>query len=73
MFFSINILDENDSPPVLQFAKGIIQISEYHDLDEPVTQIKATDADDSSTLNGRVEFKLVGGTGKGDNFYPHIS
>lgn len=62
---SINILDENDSPPVLQYTKGSIQISEYHDLDEQVAQIKATDADDSSTLNGMVEFKLVDGTGKG--------
>lgn len=30
-----------------------------------MVQIKATDADDSTTLNGMVDFKLVDGTGKG--------
>lgn len=62
---SINILDENDSPPVLQYPHGAIQISEYHDLADQVAQIKATDADDPTTLNGMVDFKLVDGTGKG--------
>lgn len=61
---SIEILDENDSPPVLHYATGVVQISEYHDLADQVTQIRATDADDASTGNGRVEFRLTGGTGR---------
>lgn len=60
---SINILDENDSPPVLQYPSAPIQISEYHDQAEQIAHIRATDADDPATPNGRIEFRLVGGTG----------
>lgn len=60
---SINILDENDSPPVLQYPSAPIQISEYHDQTEQIAHIRATDADDPATPNGRIEFRLIGGTG----------
>lgn len=68
-FNSIKVLDENDSPPILQYPKNLISISEYHDMGEPVAQVKATDADDPMTLNGQVEFNVAGGTGKGNNIH----
>lgn len=44
-----------------------IQISEYHEIAEPVAHIRATDADDPDTPNGRLEFRIADGTG-GDLF-----
>uniref|UniRef100_A0A1B0CCE9 Putative cadherin egf lag seven-pass g-type receptor n=1 Tax=Lutzomyia longipalpis TaxID=7200 RepID=A0A1B0CCE9_LUTLO len=55
----IKIIDENDSPPVLHFPVGCVQITEYHDLREFIAKIKATDADDPKTPNGVVEFELL--------------
>ncbi|GAB0096475.1 Cadherin [Sergentomyia squamirostris] len=54
----IKVLDENDSPPVLQLPSGCVQITEYHDLREFVAKIKATDDDDPKTPNGVIEFEL---------------
>ena len=65
MVCSIKILDENDSPPILQYPKNLIQISEFHDLSKQVAHIKASDADDPLTLNGQIEFFITGGNGKG--------
>lgn len=61
--FSINIEDENDSPPVLKYPRHVLQISEYHELSDVVAHIKATDADDPLTPNGKVEFNVAGGSG----------
>lgn len=63
---SIKVLDENDSPPILQYPRNLISISEYHDMGEAVGQVKATDADDPLTPNGQIEFNVAGGTGKGN-------
>lgn len=63
--FSVQILDENDSPPVLHLPKNVIQISEYHDISEVVVHVKATDNDDSTTLNGQIEMSISGGNGMG--------
>lgn len=35
-------------------------------MGEAVAQVKATDADDPLTANGKVEFNVAGGTGKGE-------
>lgn len=64
---SINILDENDSPPVLDVPKNIVSISEYHDILNPVLHIKAIDADDPLTPNGKVELTVLAGSGRGKN------
>lgn len=61
---SINILDENDSPPVLDIPKNLVSISEYHDLLNSILHIKAVDADDPLTLNGKVEMSVSGGSGR---------
>lgn len=64
---SINILDENDSPPVLDIPKSVVSISEYHDLLNPIVHIKAYDADDPLTLNGKVEMTVSAGSGRGND------
>lgn len=62
---SINILDENDSPPVLDIPKNVVSISEYHNILNPILPVKAHDADDPHTLNGQVELSVTGGSGRG--------
>lgn len=54
-------MDENDCPPVLQLPTGCVQITEYHDLNEIVAVIQATDGDDPESGNGMVEFQIAGG------------
>lgn len=54
-------MDENDSPPVLHLPPACVQITEYHDLNEIITKITATDEDDPESGNGMVEFQIVGG------------
>lgn len=63
---SIKILDENDSPPLLDIPKNVVSISEYHDLMNSIIHIKAYDADDPLTLNGKVELTVSGGSGRGN-------
>lgn len=41
-----------------------VQITEYHDLNEVITKIRATDEDDAESGNGMVEFQIVGGNEK---------
>lgn len=54
-------MDENDSPPVLHLPPSCVQITEYHDLNEIITKIRATDEDDAGSGNGMMEFQIVGG------------
>lgn len=35
-------------------------------MGEAIAQVQATDADDPMTPNGKVEFNVAGGTGKGN-------
>lgn len=67
--YSIHILDENDSPPVLDIQKNSVSISEYHDLMNPILHIKAFDADDPLTLNGKVEMNVAAGSGRGKRLF----
>jgi hypothetical protein len=62
-FSSITVLDENDSPPVLQVPKGCVQITEFHDVHEAITAIRSEDKDDPNLPNGQTEFEVIDGTG----------
>lgn len=52
------MLDENDSAPVIQ-APQIVEITEYHDMNDIIMSIKVTDADDPNTLNGKTNIALI--------------
>lgn len=60
-YYSVTVLDENDSPPVLHLPSACVQITEYHKLNEIITKIHATDKDDPGSGNGMVEFRIEQG------------
>lgn len=39
--------------------QGCTQVTEFHNIHEPLMEIKATDADDLETGNGQIEFEIV--------------
>ncbi|GFG38793.1 hypothetical protein Cfor_02805 [Coptotermes formosanus] len=57
----VNIVDVNDEAPVFEPIYGCVTITEFHDLHDIVTTVKASDADDPNTPNGRMLFSIVGG------------
>jgi len=61
----VNIVDVNDEAPVFEPIYGCVTITEFHDLHDIVTTVKASDADDPNTPNGRVLFSIVGGNDRG--------
>lgn len=63
LYFSITILDQNDSPPKLTLPSTCVQVTEFHDVKEIVATIKAKDLDDPNSPNGQVKFDIRGGTG----------
>ncbi|XP_034949613.1 uncharacterized protein [Chelonus insularis] len=57
--------DVNDNGPKLEVPQECVTISEFHDMRDAVAVIKATDADDPSTPNGRVMFRILTGNEMG--------
>ncbi|XP_044002013.1 cadherin-23 isoform X2 [Aphidius gifuensis] len=57
----IIVNDVNDNSPKIDITQECITISEFHDLKDIITTIKAHDADDPLTKNGRVLFKILSG------------
>nr|CAD7259200.1 unnamed protein product [Timema shepardi] len=57
----VNIVDVNDESPVFEPINGCVTITEFHELREVVTVVRATDADDPNTPNGRILFSIVSG------------
>lgn len=60
-------MDENDHAPVIEFPSqkepACTSITEFHDIKEVVTLIRASDADDPTTPNGQLRFDIRSGTG----------
>ncbi|KAJ8730632.1 hypothetical protein PYW08_002045 [Mythimna loreyi] len=59
----VHIEDVNDNPPILHVPSECTTITEFHNYREPIVSVSATDADDNTAPNGRVQFHLVGGKG----------
>ncbi|CAH0702289.1 unnamed protein product [Spodoptera exigua] len=59
----VHIEDVNDNPPILHVPSECTTITEFHNYREPIVSVSATDADDNSAPNGRVQFHLVEGKG----------
>ncbi|KAG7306076.1 hypothetical protein JYU34_008659 [Plutella xylostella] len=59
----VHVEDVNDNAPILQLPPDCTTVTEFHKHREPITSVRATDADDTATPNGRVQFHLVGGKG----------
>ncbi len=54
-------MDENDSPPELTVPENCVQITEFHDLNDPIVPLKVKDNDDPTTPNGQVKFAIKRG------------
>lgn len=48
-------MDVNDNPPQLHLPSQCINITEFHEPQQAVTTIHASDADDPNTSNGQVQ------------------
>ncbi|XP_068632323.1 cadherin-23 [Battus philenor] len=59
----VHVEDVNDNTPVLNIPSECATVTEFHNHREPIVAISATDADDNTSPNGRVQFHLVGGKG----------
>lgn len=59
--FRVTVVDVNDEAPIFEPIHGCVSITEFHDVREVITIVKAHDKDDPFTPNGRITFKIVGG------------
>ena len=61
----VSITDVNDQVPVFEnediSPHNCAIINEFHDIDEPILTVRATDADDPRTPNGVIKFKIKAG------------
>ncbi|KMQ96646.1 Cadherin-23, partial [Lasius niger] len=59
------VIDVNDNAPKMDIPQDCISISEFHDIRDLVYVIKAKDADDPTTPNGRVIIRITSGNEQG--------
>ncbi|XP_058129586.1 cadherin-23 [Anopheles ziemanni] len=59
----VHVTDVNDNVPVLQKPTGCSMVTEYHNINEPIVKLRATDADDPVDGNGQVSFDINDASG----------
>ncbi|XP_053680882.1 cadherin-23 [Anopheles nili] len=59
----VHVLDDNDNVPVIQKPSGCSMITEYHNINDPIVKVRATDADDPSHGNGQLSFDISDASG----------
>uniref|UniRef100_A0A182ISV2 Cadherin domain-containing protein n=1 Tax=Anopheles atroparvus TaxID=41427 RepID=A0A182ISV2_ANOAO len=59
----VHVTDINDNVPVLQKPQGCSMITEYHNINEPIVKLRATDADDPVDGNGQISFDINDASG----------
>jgi len=72
-YFRVTVIDVNDNAPKMDIPQGCVSISEFHDLHDVIYVIKAKDADDPTTPNGRVKMRITSGNELGAFNFPMIS
>lgn len=62
----VQISDVNDEGPVFEeIDSGCVVVTEFHEMFEPILVIRASDADDPRTPNGRLKFGIKSGNDLG--------
>lgn len=61
----IIVEDVNDNSPRMELPQKCVTISEFHDTRDTIATIKATDADNPSSPNGQVMFRILTGNEMG--------
>lgn len=59
------MIDVNDNAPKMELPQNCISISEFTKLHDIIYVIKAKDADNPTTPNGRVKMRITSGNGLG--------
>ena len=59
--------DVNDEVPVIEKRTECSIITEFHERNDIITIIRATDGDDPATPNGRIKFSILEGNELGMN------
>ncbi|ETN63913.1 hypothetical protein AND_004358 [Anopheles darlingi] len=59
----VHVTDDNDNAPIIQKPTGCSMITEYHNINEPIVKLRATDADDPTTGNGQISFDINDASG----------
>lgn len=58
-------MDENDCLPIVEIPK-IVEITEYHDVNDIIASVKVSDADDPRTPNGKTHISIKNGKKNGN-------
>ncbi|XP_044756938.1 cadherin-23 [Coccinella septempunctata] len=58
---NVTILDVNDNIPQLLVPPYCVNVTEFHEIGQPITTIHASDSDDPSTSNGQVIIDIADG------------
>lgn len=65
----MTVSDINDNAPLFDhLPSDCIVVTEFHTIGDMVILIKATDADDPNTANGRLTFAIEDGNERGVSF-----
>uniref|UniRef100_A0A182YAM2 Cadherin domain-containing protein n=1 Tax=Anopheles stephensi TaxID=30069 RepID=A0A182YAM2_ANOST len=59
----VHVVDDNDNAPVIQKPSGCSMITEYHNINDPIVKLRATDADDPANGNGQLSFDISDASG----------
>ncbi|KAK6628109.1 hypothetical protein RUM44_010591 [Polyplax serrata] len=59
----VKIIDVNDEVPEFEEIESCVTVTEFHEVRETITVVKAFDNDDPLTPNGRILFAIVEGNG----------
>lgn len=62
---SLTVTDKNDHSPTLVKLSQCVSVTEFHNIKEVITLIKAKDEDDPKTPNAHVDFSIEKGNDRG--------
>lgn len=69
-YYRVTVSDINDNAPLFDHLPSeCVVVTEFHTVGDMVLLIKATDADDPNTVNGRIMFSIEDGNERGLGLY----
>jgi len=66
MSYRVTVSDVNDNAPSFDHLPSeCVVVTEFHTVGDMILLLKATDADDPNTVNGRIMFSIEDGNERG--------
>ncbi|XP_035210796.1 cadherin-23-like isoform X2 [Stegodyphus dumicola] len=62
---TVHVTDVNDEAPIFIKQEVCATVTEFHRIRDTIFMVSASDADDSTTPNGKLQFSIVGGNDEG--------